>query len=324
MNTNPEFNYTFTVFTATLNRAGLLPRVYESLQKQTFRDFEWVIGDGGSTDNTEQLIREWQKTSSFPIRFYSEKGEGKNAALNQGAVMAQGRFFCILDSDDWYVPKTLERFLHHWNTIPESEQPKFVGVCGLCAYESGELIGTRFPKDVLDSNAIDLRYVHKVHGDKSGMMRTEVFRQFPFPKELGKFLGDFVVWNRIAQKYQTRFINEELTFKEYQGGGLTDKVALNWVRDSGAALLCSRELIGLGSRLPWDPKIRGYANYIRHSLHQHVPFGQQMAGAPSKTLFFLCYPIGIYLRMSDQKVLRDNETAKERVNRIKVKIVNEN
>jgi glycosyltransferase involved in cell wall biosynthesis len=320
MNTNPEFKYTFTIFTATLNRANLLPRVYESLQKQTFRDFEWMIGDGGSTDGTAELIREWQRTSSFPIRYHSEVGEGKNAAINRGAQDAQGRFFCILDSDDWYVPKTLERFLHCWNTIPVSEQDKFVGTCALCSYESGKLIGTRFPQDIFDSDAIDLRYKHHVLGDKSGMMRTEVLRQFPFPKELGKVLGDSVVWNRIARKYKTRFFNEELTVKEYQEEGLTAKVSQNWVRSTQAALFCTKELISLGSRLPLDPKIRGYANYVRHSLHQGIPLGKQIADAPSKFMLFLCYLPGVYLKMSDQKTLREGDKAQGRANRIKVKI----
>lgn len=310
MNSKQDFPYTFTVFTATLNRARLLPRLYESLQKQTFRDFEWRIGDGGSTDKTEEMVRAWQASSPFPIRYYSERGEGKNAAINRGAREAEGRFFAILDSDDWYVPQTLERFLHYWNLIPAKEQSKFVGVTGLCAYPSGELIGTRFPEDVFDSDAIDLRYKHGVLGDKSGMLRTEVLRQYPFPKELGKILGDSVIWNRIARSYQTRFINEELTIKEYQGEGETAKVHRTWIRDSQAALLCSQELISLRGRLPLDPKIRAYANYVRLSLQRGIPFSQQVAGAPSKALFCLCYPIGVYLKARDAAFLAREEKTK--------------
>lgn len=312
MNTKEEFRYTFTVFTPTYNRAGLLPRLYESLKKQTFTDFEWLIGDGGSTDNTGELIREWARNSSFPIRYYSEPGEGKNAAINRGAINAQGRFFAILDSDDWYVPQTLERYLHYWKLIPANEQPGFVGVTALCAYPSGDLIGTRFPADIFDSDAIDLRFKHGVLGDKNGMLRTEVLRQYPFPKELGKFIGESVVWNRIARSYKTRFVNEELTIKEYQNEGLTSKVQLIWIRDSQASLLCSKELIGLGKRLPLDPKIRGYANYVRLSLHQEVPFARQMADAPSKLLFFLCYPLGICLKTRDSLILaREQKRIKE-------------
>jgi glycosyltransferase involved in cell wall biosynthesis len=304
MNTKEEFRYTFTVFTPTYNRAGLLPRLYESLKKQTFTDFEWFIGDGGSNDNTEEIVRVWQHNSPFPIRYHSQLGEGKNAAINRGAREARGRFITIMDSDDWYVPQTLERFLHHWNAIPKDIQTEFVGVCALCAYPSGDLIGTRFPKEIFDSDAIDLRYRYKVEGDKSGMMRTEVLRQYPFPKELGKFMGDSVVWNRMARKYKTRFVNEELTIKEYQQEGLTSKVHRIWIEDTQASLLISKELISLGNRLPLDPKIRGYANYVRHSLHQDIPFVQQIAGAPSKVIFCCCYPLGVFLKMADDRALR--------------------
>lgn len=307
MNPNNDFRYTFTVFTPSFNRVNLLPRVYESLRRQTFRDFEWFIGDGGSTDDTEKTLRAWQQEAPFPIRFHFEPGEGKNAAINRGAREARGRFLAILDSDDWYVPQSLERFLYHWNSIPSNEQSGFVGVTALCAYPSGDLIGTRFPKDILDSDAIDLRYRYGVLGDKNGILRTDVLRQYPFPKELGKFIGESVVWNRIARSYKTRFVNEELTIKEYQQAGLTSKVRMIWIRDSQASLLCSKELISLGSRLPLGPKIRGYANYIRLSLHQRVPFARQIADAPSKALFFICYPLGIYLKAKDARFLAQEQ-----------------
>jgi glycosyltransferase involved in cell wall biosynthesis len=302
--TSPQnFRYTFTVFTPTYNRADLLPRVYESLQKQTFRDFEWRIVDGGSTDKSEEIVRAWQVNSPFPIRYFSEPGEGKNAAINRGAREAEGRFVAILDSDDWYVPQSLERFLHHWNQIPALAQAGFVGVTGLCAYPSGELIGTRFPQDIFDSDAIDLRFRHKVLGDKNGILRTEVLRQYPFPPELGKFIGESVIWNRIAKSYKTRFVNEVLTIKEYQQAGLTSKVQLLWVRDVRASLLYSKELISLGARLPFNRKIRAYANYVRLSLHQGTPFCQQAADIPSKAMLFLCYPLGIYLKTRDAAFL---------------------
>lgn len=310
MSSKQDFRFTYTVFTPTFNRAKLLPRLFESLQKQTFRDFEWLIGDGGSTDETEQLINKWRETCGFPIRYCSVPGEGKNAAINRGAQNAEGRFFAILDSDDWYAPQALERFQHYWNLIPANEQSGFVGVTALCAYPSGEVIGTRFPQDILDSDAIDLRYKYGVLGDKNGILRTDVLRQYPFPKELGKFIGESVIWNRIARKYKTRFVNEELTIKEYQQAGLTSKVQLIWIRNSEASLLSTKELIGLGNRLPWNPKIRGYANYVRLSHHQKVPFGRQLADAPSKALFFMCYPLGLYLKAKDARIVAREEKQK--------------
>jgi len=304
-----DFPYTFTVFTPAYNRAGLLPRAYESLKQQTFKDFEWLIIDDGSTDNTAEVVKEWQAVSPFPIRYIAKPNGGKHTAINRGAKEAKGRLFASLDSDDWYTPQTLERFLHHWHSIPESEQPKFVGVCALVSYASGQVIGTRFPQDVLDSDPIDLRYKYHVEGDKNGILRTEILRQYPFPEDVGKFISESIVWNRIAKSYRTRFVNEVLTVAEYQADGLSSTGKAVQINNTRASLLAARELMGLGNRLPLKPLVRAYANYVRHSLHQGIPLGQQVAGAPSKALFCCCYPLGVYLKRDDQRILQTGAKA---------------
>jgi glycosyltransferase involved in cell wall biosynthesis len=300
-----DYGFTFTVFTPTYNRAHLLPRVYESLEKQTFRDFEWLVVDDGSKDNTAGVIKELTAKASFPVRYVVKANGGKPTAVNRGAQEAQGRLIAILDSDDWYKPEALERFLHHWNSIPKDARAGFVGVTGLCCFPSGEMLGTRFPQDVFDSDVIDLRYKHDVTGEKSGMLRTDVLRQYPYPEDLGKYVSESLVWNRIAKNYKTRFINEVLTVKEFQAGGITRDGRFIQARDTRASLLNARELIGLGKRLPLKPRVKAYANYVRHSRHQEIPLSQQMEGMPSKAMFCLCYPIGVYLQMADSKILRE-------------------
>ena len=66
-----------TVFTPTYNRRRLLPRLYESLCKQEYADFEWVVVDDGSTDETEDLIRTYIEESTFPIVYLYQKNSGK-------------------------------------------------------------------------------------------------------------------------------------------------------------------------------------------------------------------------------------------------------
>ena len=303
MSSRPDFRYTYTVFTPSYNRAHLLPRVYESLEKQTFRDFEWLIVDDGSKDNTAAVVKELQAKASFPVRYVVKPNGGKPTAVNRGAQEAQGRLIAILDSDDWYVPETLERFLHHWNAIPKERQAGFVGVTGLCCFPSGEMLGTRFPQDIFDSDAIDLRYKHQVTGEKSGMLRTDILRQYPYPEDLGKYVSESLVWNRIAKNYKTRFINEVLTVKEFQAGGITRDGRFIQARDTRASLLNAKELIGLGNRLPWKPRLKAYANYVRHSLHQEIPCSEQMKGVPSKAMYFLCFPMGAYLKSRDVSIL---------------------
>ena len=95
----PE-SYTFTVFTPTYNRAATLARVYESLQRQTFTDFEWIIVDDGSTDETAELVQQWRSESSFPIRYIWQPNQGKHVAFNRGVELARGELFLPHDSDD--------------------------------------------------------------------------------------------------------------------------------------------------------------------------------------------------------------------------------
>ena len=304
MSSRSDYKYTYTVFTPSYNRAHLLPRVYECLEKQTFRDFEWLVVDDGSKDNTKEVVEQLRAKASFPVRYVAKPNGGKPSAVNRGAQEAEGQFLAILDSDDWYKPEALERFLHHWQSIPADKQTQFVGVTGLCCLPSEEMIGDRFPQDIFDSDAIDLRYRHKVSGEKSGMIRTEVIQQFPYPEDLGKYVSESLVWNRIAKQYKTRFINEVLTVKEFQPGGITlDGRALQ-VRNTRASLLSAKELMQLGGRLPLAPRVRAYSNYVRHSLHQGIPLSQQRKGAPSQVMLYLCYPLGVYLKTSDARAVK--------------------
>src|SRR5216684_6062284 len=156
METNTNYRYVFTVFTPTFNRSLTLSRVYESLRLQTFRDFEWLIVDDGSTDGTGELVEKWQTESGFPIRYIYQENQGKATAFNRGVREAQGELFLTLDSDDACVMQALERFKYHWDKIPPNQRDKFSAITVLCQDQKGRLVGDRFPRDVLDSDCIEL------------------------------------------------------------------------------------------------------------------------------------------------------------------------
>lgn len=207
--------FRFTVFTPTYNRAHTLPRVYDSLHTQSYRDFEWLIVDDGSNDGTGKLVEKWIETNSFPIRYFYQTNQGKHVAFNRGVSEAEGDLFLPLDSDDICLLHTLERLHHHWESIPIQDRDKFSGVTCLCMDSCGKVIGSRFPADVIDSDPITIRTRYGVTGEKWGFIRTEVLRHFPFPvipKE--RFVAEALVWNRIARKYKIRFVNEPLRIYE--------------------------------------------------------------------------------------------------------------
>lgn len=202
---------TFTVFTATHDRAHLLHRVFEGLERQTDQDFEWLVVDDGSTDGTEDVVRDWATRAGFPVRYIRQPHSGKHVAFNRGVREARGRLFLSWDSDDGAVPEALERFRAHWDAIPEDRRVGFSAVSALRRNDDGTPIGDPFPEDVLDSDSLDLYFRHRVRGDKWGFHRTEVLREHPFPEPPGfSFVAEAIVWFAIARRYRTRFVNESL------------------------------------------------------------------------------------------------------------------
>jgi len=206
-----RYDYTFTVFTPTYNRAHTLHRVHESLQRQTFRDFEWLIVDDGSTDGTRQLVEAWQRSGELPIRYLWQENHGKHVAFNQGVRVAHGALFLSLDSDDACVPQALRRFHDHWDAIPDDLKPDFAGVTCLCVDQHGREVGGRFPCDVMDSNGLEIRYRYKVIGEQWGFYRTDVLRHYPFPETIkSHYVPEGLVWSRLARAFKIRFVNEAL------------------------------------------------------------------------------------------------------------------
>jgi glycosyltransferase involved in cell wall biosynthesis len=209
------YSYLFTVFTPTYNRAHSLHRVYESLQAQTFRDFEWLIVDDGSKDNTQEIVENWQQTAEFPIRYIYQQNAGKNSASNLGVSLAQGELFLNLDSDDRCMSNALERFYHHWDNIPTDQKHLFSAVTALCEDQHGNLQGKEVPQAVMDANPLEMLYRYGLRKEMWGFQRTDVMKEFPFAVMSGQHIDEGIVWSKIAGKYQTRFINEVLRVYYY-------------------------------------------------------------------------------------------------------------
>ncbi|MGG7062331.1 glycosyltransferase family 2 protein [Bifidobacterium pseudocatenulatum] len=204
--------YTFTVFTSTFNRAASMHRVYESLQSQTFRDFEWLIVDDGSEDDTADLVRKWIKEADFPIEYIKQNHAGKHIAWNLALQKAKGYFFTIADSDGAFVPNALEKLLEVWKGIPEEDRQGYRGISCRCTTDDGAVVGsTEIPAPWLDASEADAKYVHKLKYEMWGMSRTEVFKQYPNPNIAGmRFYPESIIWDKMGEKYLTRYINDPL------------------------------------------------------------------------------------------------------------------
>lgn len=231
-----------TVFTPTYNRAYTLGDLYNSLLNQTCFDFEWLIVDDGSTDDTEELVKGWMDNGRFAVRYHKKANGGKPSAINCGLQLAEGEYFWIIDSDDTATPNGVETCLKWIKSLPAGE--KFAGVGGLRGDKKGGIIGTTFEGEYVDATTLQ-RSQHNIGGDKSEMFFTEVIRQFPFPEFAGeKFVPEALIWNRIAKSgYKIRWFNEIVHITEYLEDGMTRNVDSNLIKNWQGYSLYVKELM---------------------------------------------------------------------------------
>ena len=246
-----------TVFTSTYNRAYLLPRLYESLKKQTFKDFEWLIVDDGSTDDTRDLVDRWINKNLLDIRYYYQENGGKHRAINKGAQLAKGEWFYIVDSDD-YLPDNSLEIADKWiSTIKDDDS--FAGVCGVKKDITNKI---RYGFNFEFQDVSPLYGTEISRTDKAEVFRTSVLKDYPFPDFPGeKFCAEGLIWFRIGLHYKLRYFNEVIYFCEYLDGGLSNWVIKNRRLSPGYTLLLYREQMSYA--ISKKKKVQAAINYWR-------------------------------------------------------------
>ena len=297
-------DYAFTVFTPTYNRAHTLERVYASLDAQSFRDFEWLIVDDGSTDGTRSLVERWRQQARFPIRYLWQENSGKHVAFNAAVREARGELFLPFDSDDGCVPHALECFRRHWESIPDDRRARFSAVTALCEDQHGNLVGSRFPYAVTDSNSLEIHYRFHVTGEKWGFHRTEVLRQYPFPEIRATHVPESVVWGKIARRYSTRFVNDVLRIYYIGAPSLVHGRHGSVGNPLGGRLQHLAVLNEHVDYLRFAPLafFISAAHYTRYSFHVGAPIRRQLediSTTPGRVLWALAAPAGLMLYHRD-------------------------
>lgn len=294
----------FTVFTPTFNRANLLPSVYRSLLAQQRSDFEWIVVDDGSTDGTEVLVTSWIRESVFPIRYIRQQNSGKHVAINRGVSAARGILFVIVDSDDELAPGALRSIEDAWFSIAEELRRTYAGVAGLCAFKDGRLVGTPFPKSKFVTNNVDLRSRHRVKGDKFEVYRVDVLREFPFPENMGAFVAEGLVWNRVARKYQTLCVNSIWAIKEYHRDGLSARSVLLRAKYPIAACTYYEELLDWADRgITLHYYLRAAASLNRFSLHRGRVWPRLSGRRNHWLACVITWPVGALLYLRDRIIV---------------------
>lgn len=247
-----------TVFTPTYNRGHLIYRIYQSLLRQKMFDFEWLVIDDGSQDQTEELFNGWlQRENPFEIRYYRQKNQGLIRTLNRGINLARGDFFSKIDSDD-YVVDDYATNISKWVASIENSTSIYA-VSGVRVTPDGIPLKGKWPdipRELGFVDATDLeRAAYDLDADMCEAWRTDVLRNYPFPVwNSEKFAPEQIVFNQIAlDGYKIRWYPVAMSICEYQEGGLTK-----------------------GARKLEIENPMGYAMMYNHKLKYDIPFAQKL------------------------------------------------
>lgn len=289
--------YNITVFTPTYNRAYILEKLYRSLQRQTYRNFEWLIVDDGSTDDTDELIKGWQQENNdFPIRYYYKENGGKCCAINYGVDRADGKLFFNVDSDDYLTDDALEKVAKWEESLPGNG--KFAGVVGNLGTSPTETPNKPWNGPYRDANLLE-RYgdasEHPIDGERAWVFYTEIQKKYKYPEFTGEnFITPAVIWNRMAHDgYKMRIYDDIIWVYEYQPDGITANVGKNFIRCPQGHGLWLREKAEFLNYSRKQKAAMWYSFYCDHAHHLSITQIASYIDAPVFAIYAakLCYKI---------------------------------
>lgn len=265
----------FTIFTPTYNRAHTLPRLYESLISQNFQDFEWLIVDDGSTDETKNLVESFKKENRLNINYISQQNGGKHIAINTGLEYAKGEWFWTLDSDDYLRENALQKSIK----IIENLSPDFAGFTVIRFTDDVVFDGNSFGKKTWQK---DGEYQWPYPGEMTFVWKTEVAKQYPFPVFPGeKFCQESLVLRRILMNQKALFTDHVLIGGDYLEDGLSQNIWERMKTSPHYSLLNYAERISQKAYKTEQEKWDFVKKYWDIALFaRHIPWVEKLRGMP--------------------------------------------
>lgn len=293
-----------TVFTPTYNRAYTLKKLYDSLKKQSYKNFEWLIYDDGSIDNTRELIKRFEKEDIIKIRYYYSENYGKHVAINRATDLANGELFFIVDSDDYLTDNSLQLIVKVWTSIPTNKSQHYIGVGGRRLLLNRSNKRFNFNTEYYDADAIKFNLIDKNIQDKAEVYRTDVLKMYKFPEFNGEnFMTEAVVWYKVAQDgYKIRWFNEDIYVCEYLDDGLTANFYNKRIGSIRSTCDSYNKLSSFN--LPLKYRLRYKVNYFRYGFKKYK-LSYLLREMLNKELTSISVFIGYFIHLKDKLLIRD-------------------
>lgn len=280
---------TLTIFTPTYNRMEKLKDCYDSLKRQSNKDFIWMIVDDGSTDQTEELVSEWINQKIIKIEYIKKENGGKASAINLSIDNCKTNLWMCLDSDDILTDNAVEIILKSYSDIIKTEN-----ICGLLALRTGKDGNvmnnkSRVPNHVQYATLTEIRYYYKIDTEYAIVYKTEIAQKYKYPLIPGeKFMPLSYVYDQIDQKYQYKIIHEDVMVSEYLDDGITRNKKNILLKNPKGFILFNKQRMVLAPN--FRLKVKAVILYIISSiLDKDTSFSKCIKESPQKLLTILLY-----------------------------------
>ena len=283
-------NVILTVFTPAYNRAHTISRTYKSLLNQECKDFIWLIVDDGSTDNTAEIVRQWQQNDNgFEIQYIYKENGGMHTAHNTAYENIHTELNVCIDSDDCMGENAVKLILKKWEKVRDKG---YAGIIGLDADFDGNVIGCGFP-DGLEETTVIGYYSAGGKGDKKLVYRTDIINQYPpYPVFEGeKYVSLSYKYRLIDQSYKMAVLDEVLCNVEYQPDGSSGTMWKQYLKNPNGFAFWRKVCM----QYPESTK-RLIIDCIHYCSSSYIAKNRNyIAQSPKKLLTLLCTPFGLIM-----------------------------
>lgn len=211
-----------SVLTSTYNREKEIERLYNSLliNSNSEVDFEWLIMDDGSTDNTKIIIQNFIEQNLIDIKYFYQENQGKMTAINKLVEKMTGDICLTCDSDDYLVTGAFDIIKKYSSRLLDDET--VYALCFLKSDEKGIISGNTFPEDLHRTDEFSMYFREKMDGEKNLVFDSKIRKQFKHEIEDGeRFVTEARMYHKMDEKYDVIGINKVLEIGDYRDDGYT-------------------------------------------------------------------------------------------------------
>jgi len=277
-----------TVFTPAFNRAHTIGRTYESLCRQTCKEFKWLVIDDGSKDNTKELVDEWkERDNGFDIRYVWKENGGLHTGYNKAIELMDTELCVCIDSDDYMPDDAVEKILTCWK---EKGSNKVAGIIGLDFMMNGMPLGDAFPK-IEQCHIYELENLYHHKEDVKMVARVDLLRNvYPQPVYYNeKNFNPSYMYYEIDFKYEWLVLNENLCIVDYQPDGMANGIFRQYL-NSPNSFACIRIQKFKIPKAPLGFYVKQYIHLASSAILAHNY--SWLCKAPQPWLAYLFLPLG--------------------------------